>query len=238
MLSIRRFTTLLAVGVLFVASQAHAVSFIDFGVVAPTTGTISYAGTGVPGDAPLVGSMIEVDNVVGLLTPANNFVLRTCFSCTLDFTTGDFVSTSGGSWFFAPGGTITVTGGLDLSVVPDGDTTDPEDAPAGSILLSGTFIGSPEVSNEGGSFRIAGAAFTDVKDPDLLAFYGFGATTPFTGFFNISFIASGAAPSGFTSSLVTSGDIVNQAATEPGTLVLLGSGLMGFAYLARRQRRS
>ncbi|HEU0049207.1 MAG TPA: hypothetical protein VFQ43_16575, partial [Nitrososphaera sp.] len=52
--------------------EVQADPIIDFGLVAPTGGTISYAG----GAAPLLGTNIQVDNVVGLDTPDHNGWLR------------------------------------------------------------------------------------------------------------------------------------------------------------------
>jgi hypothetical protein len=56
---------------LLVSPLAMAVE-LDFNIGAPTSGTISYAG----GGGALIGSNIEVDNVVGLSTPANAMVWR------------------------------------------------------------------------------------------------------------------------------------------------------------------
>src|SRR5262245_42575645 len=81
--------------VLLWAGSALADPILDFGVIAPTPGTISYAG----GASPLVGSGIQVDNVVGLSTPLNNGVLRNLFSAVLNFSTG----ASNGPWSWAGG---------------------------------------------------------------------------------------------------------------------------------------
>ena len=68
----------------FVAPAAMAVE-LDFNLSAPTSGTISYGG----GGGALIGSNIEVDNVVGLSTPANANVTSVCFSCLLNFNSGN-----------------------------------------------------------------------------------------------------------------------------------------------------
>jgi hypothetical protein len=75
----------------FVAPAAMAVE-LDFNISAPTSGTITYGGSG----GALVGSNIEVDNVVGLSTPANaGGVGALCISCALNFNTGALTNAGG-----------------------------------------------------------------------------------------------------------------------------------------------
>lgn len=214
------------------SSTAHAFPQLDFGVIAPTSGSISYAG----GANPLVGTNIEVDNVVKLIAVATGVDMRNCISCTLNFTTGNFVSSTATSWTFGGGGTISIVGGVDLT--NDGDANDAGDIPVGTTLLSGSFQAvpsGPTVLSLGGTNRIAGAAFLDTKHPDLTAFYGM-PDGPYSGFFNLSFQASGTPPGGFSSIQVFSGDIINEPVDLPSSLLLLGSGLVGFAYLTARRR--
>src|SRR5262249_57435774 len=61
-------------------ATAHADSILDFGIVTPTTGSISYAG----GAAPLVGLGIDVDLVTGLPSGTS----AACVGCVLNFITG------------------------------------------------------------------------------------------------------------------------------------------------------
>src|SRR5262245_35176147 len=75
---------------LLTSPSAMAVE-LDFNISAPTSGTLSYAGSG----GALTGTNIEVGNVVGLSTPANSNVTSVCFSCVLNFTTGN-LSAAGG----------------------------------------------------------------------------------------------------------------------------------------------
>lgn len=216
---------------LALSSQAHAASTLDFGIIAPTTGSITFGG----GTAPLVGTNIQVDEVVGLGTPANNNLVRNCIGCVLNFATGPATT---GTWNFGPGGTISIVGGVDLN--NDGDALDSGDIAAGSTLLSGTFTGTSMVIALSGGLRIAGAAFLDVKNSTLAAFYGLagGAGSPYLGGFNLSFNAPGSFPNAFSSTQVFSGDVTNQPVDLPSSLLLLGSGLVGFAYLTARTRRS
>lgn len=83
---------------------------IDLVVIAPTAGSIAYNGSG----GPLVGSNVAVDVVVGLDTPLQTGQTRTCFACVLSFATGNLTATDATSWSFGAGGSVTLTGGIDL----------------------------------------------------------------------------------------------------------------------------
>lgn len=220
-------------GSLALSSQVHAAGILDFGIIAPTTGSISFGG----GSAPLNGVNIQVDNAVGLGTPLNAGLAgqRNCIGCVLSFTTGPATANT---WNFGPGGSISVVGGVDLN---NNGFLDGSDIPAGTTLLSGSFVGTSLVQAFIGGFRLAAAAFLDVKDSAFAGFYGLpgGPTNPYIGGINLSFMAAGSFPNAFNSSQVLSGDIVNQQQVDlPSTLLLLGSGLLGFAFLTVHTRRS
>lgn len=220
----------LSVAVLLVAAVAPALALptLDFGIVAPTSGTLSFAG----GSASLVGVNIEVDSLVGLNTPVDDGVTRVCHECRLNFTTGALISSTADTWVFGGGGGITLVGGIG---------TGGNDIAPGTLLLAGEFTGSPTVMLVNGAFKIAGAAFTDVKSADLATLYGLagGPNLPWSGGFNISFNAEGTPPDAFVSAEVLSGDVVNSPVPEPLTLFLFGSGLVGLAgYTRARGRRA
>jgi len=224
-----KFLTRLAFGLVLIASQAaKAEPILDFGVVAPNppTASISYAG----GASPLVGTGIVVDEVVGLNTPLNNFVVRALTSGLLTFTTGNFTVASPGppaAWNFGSGGSITIMGDDGLG------------APGVTALLTGAFL-TANVTVQGGVGKIAGSAFLNVVDADLAAFYGLtgGATSFYTGNFNLQFRATGTPPAAFTSSIVLSGDITTSPAPEPGTLALAGVAVVGGLIWRRRRGRA
>lgn len=197
---------------------------LNFNIVAPTTGSISYNGTG----GGLVGTNIEVDNVVGLGTPANANITSTCLTCTLNFTSGLNTSAGGGTWQFGPGGSISITGGIDFSVGSD--------IAVGSTLLTGTFT-SAEVRSLGAGFEVTFGSFTDVKHADLLSYYGM-PTGNYDGSLTILFDAAVGPGNAFTSASIFGGSVANVAAVPlPAAAWLFGSGLLGL-YSAIRRKES
>ena len=219
------FRHVISVSLLLIAGTTHAATFLDFGIKAPTAGTLSYAG----GIAPLIGLGIDVDDVVGLDTPSNSNVFSVCSSSTLDFETG----ASTGGWNFGSGGTITITGGIDF---PDATP----DIAAGSTLLEGTFNNATVIDLGSGSFefQIAGGSFSDTKHPELLAFYGL-PDIGYAGGLNISFSTTANADDPFTSNQILSGDVTNQPVPVPApeAVWLFGSGLLGLVGLVGIARR-
>jgi hypothetical protein len=215
---------------LLIAPSANAVS-LDFNISAPTSGTVSYDGS--VGGA-LIGSNIEVDNVAGLSTPANANVTSLCLSCVLNFTTGGLTNAGGpggsnnGWWSFGSGGTVTITGGVQLQ----GGT----DIALGTTLLNGTF-NSAFVQDLGlQGFKVTFGTFFDTKHPDLLAYYGLTPGSPFQGAFTLLFDSVNPGIGGaFTSASVFSGNVVNTVVPLPAAVLLFGSGLLGLAGALRKK---
>ena len=216
------------------ALPAHAIAELDFGLIAPTGGVISFSG--LAGD-PLVGTDIEVDNVVGLDTPANPNVPIAITNGRLNFTTGGSTTVAGdAAWSFAAGGEITITGAVPAAGIVDDST----------VLLSGSFE-IAQVIQVGLTFHVAVAEFLDIKDPTLAEFFGLtgGQNTTFEGHMNLSFLAFGSTAAGrledgFESFVLYSGDIVN---TPPSTVptpagTWMGVGMLGLVALigVRRMR--
>ncbi len=210
--------------------HVFADTVLDFGIQAPTPGVISYAG----GTKPLVGKNIQVDNVLGLGTPAHDNATVNIIGGLLNFTTGNFsgASTTPSAWDFSGGGTITLTGCADLD--HDGGACDAQDA--SGTLLTGTFDNATVLAMSSVS-KILGAGVIDIKNPQLAQFFGlpFGSTDFYTGGLNLSFRASGLPPHSFRSSVALSGDMFDSPPLpEPASLVLFGSGLLLLGFVTRR----
>jgi hypothetical protein len=205
--------------VLSLIGTAAFADSLDFNIAPPTSGSISYNGTG----GPLVGSGISVNTVTGLGTAANNGTGLAISGGLLGWVTGPLTGTTSTSWSFTggSGSSLTLTGGISGLGIASGTT-----------LLSG-YWGTATVTSIGNNFDIAGASFFDYVNPVLAAYFGEPSASAWNGNFNISFFAAGAPPSGFTSSQVLSGDVVTTApVSEPASAALLVLGLFGIAVLA------
>jgi hypothetical protein len=197
------------------AGAVTTASYIDFNVAANTVGSITYAG----GSTPIIGSGIPVNLVSG--GPLNSASPVACTSCTLSFQTGNFDSMTNS---FMGGGAINIVG-----LVPAAGIS------TNSMLLSGTFMTATLIP--AGPATILSASLNDTKHPDLLAFFGIPAGTTFTTQgLNISFSSvPGMVPGSFTSTAIGNSNVVN-AADTPSSLLLLGTGLGGLAFLRVRNR--
>ena len=196
-------------GMVIFTGVALADYTLDFNIITPTAGSISYAGTG----GPLVGSGISVDSVV---TDTGSTV--TCTNCFLNFSTGNLSSYTAGDWDFAEGGTLTLTGTVDVN----GNTVS-------GTLFSGYFADAGVFGFGNNSFKVAIADFLIQNGPVASAF----GVLLNDGDFNISFSATTNGQS-FASSQMGSGDIF-AGAPEPATIVLLGTVLLGCVAILRRR---
>ncbi len=231
----KQMVALLAGAMLMMATSAMAIPMLDFGLNAPTSGSISYAG----GAAPLVGTNINVDTVIGMDTGLNDFALFNILFGTLNFTTGSVISSDATSVSFgaAPSGSIALTGTVDVNgngIVDAGDIS--------GTLLSGNF-GGVSITTNSGQFRLAGAAFADIQNSALSTLYGLqvlgdnGNPAIYDGTFNLSFFTSNDnnLSDGFSSSRLLSGDLTNAVVPEPGTMMLFGMGMLGLAVYGKRR---
>jgi hypothetical protein len=218
-----------------VVSLANAI--LDFHIVAPTSGSISYAG----GAAPLVGTGMDVDSLVGLGTPLKNGIGVNLIGAHLNFTTGNYAGHNATMWDFGGGGTITIDGCADVD--SDGGPCDASDI--SGALLNGIWTNA-QVMSFGTVFKITGGSFMSVQSPALLSWLGLTSPGLVPGNIALSFDAGNLPPKGFNSSLVLAGEVVNtfsgldpalDPAPEPTTLALLGSGLIAIALITGRKFR-
>jgi hypothetical protein len=174
-------------------------------------GTVTYDGAG----GAAIGTDILLQSIQGLGTPANDGATLDCVGCTLNFVTGANLTEGPTLWNFAGGGTITLTGAVPALALP-----------AGTLLLSGTFAGTPNEITGGDAFGLFAAVGTDVKNEALAGFFGLDPTGFTFGTTSIQ-TATVVGANGSFNGTVVNADLNNTQAVVPGpaTGLLLGLGL-------------
>lgn len=214
--------TALVVGLL--SGPALAGPIVSFS--ANAGGTISYAG----GGSDVVGANITIDTVTGIGTPQHSGNPGPSVTQgTLNFTTGNLVSFSSGVYTFGAGGTFTITGGVPAASIANG-----------TILLSGQ-LSTAAVDVSSSSVYLFTGSGSDTPNQALLAYFGLTGASATLGQVTIHISPTTACgPCGRSTPFGGSAFsiYVPDAPTpvpEPGTLALLGSGLLGIATAAGRR---
>lgn len=221
----------------FIGGVASAAPIVDFMSGVGGGGTISYLGGGGCPVNSLCGVNITIEKVGGIATPAN---AGTTFDITqglLNFTTGSLISYSNGVYTFAGGGanSFSITGSVPGGSIPNGalasgqissvtiDTTSPTGVYLTVVNGSGTMssllaslfgLGNDEFNFVQGSIHL---------QPTISCTPSCSSGTAFGGnAFSIFLPGAPAAPT---------------PAPEPGTLALLGTGLLAMASSGRMALR-
>ena len=210
----------LLVLLLLLAVPANATMLLEFDQEGEIGGTIIYDGEG----GAMAGTDIVFTEVTGINTPSNDGVQLDFDSALLSFTTG-LNLTEGIITTFAGGGSWS----MEVDIPVQGAFTT---AYTGN-LFTGTINSATVVD---GSFILQMVmSGTDTKDEVLRDFYGLPDYPFVFGFTAQSLDFTKLANGGFTMREVQNADIIQSSVIpEPSSIMLLGIGLLGAAYVYRR----
>ena len=229
MKKLRSFLFVIALSAVSVVATSRCVLAYSIDFFGGPGGSISYGG----GSSPLTGSGLPIFSVWG--TPPGLSSMYSITGGAMGFSTGGYSGVSPlGGYMFGTGGSLNITGGISGLLIGGGST-----------LMEASFSSAPTFKYKGfGVWQLsAGLSISSVHE-SLLGAYGFpsGATgigalyqldvyldpsywpfgpeVPFTAYQGLAYVTS------------------TLALPEPGTLLLLGSGLTVFGLIGIRGSRS
>jgi len=189
----------------------------------------------------LHGVDIEVDQLRVIRAPLQTGSSYDLLNGRLNFTSGGLASSSTTLFgmktdlSFAAGGTIVVTGVIDVDGSGDVSAGDIV-GDANNPLMTGAFLGIDVSVTAFGASAVG--FFSDMKHDELETLVGVPHVEQWQGLFNLSFqpvIGGSLVDDGFVQGETLSGDIVNTV-PEPVTALLLATGSLGLGVLSRRRR--
>ncbi len=221
------FATLFVVALIYGAGAAHAALSIEYSIsdTQPANASVHYDPNG---DGTLRGVNLSVTGVRGNETAKNPGVTLAITDGNLAFQTGALTSLSGSTYYFGSPGSFTLTGGISALGLNDANTN----------LVSGHFISASVTSIDLNTFKfeIVGAALNDYDNSSIYSYFGVPEDDTCSNALALSFIATTLNGSGFTSTNITGGTLVDTPVPTPipAAAWLLGSGLAGLAGIRRR----